>query len=163
MPFMRNSTNWIALYVLILIFVFYKLKQKAFIWLFFAILTIVLTDQISSHIIKPWIARPRPCADINFSAQVRLLLDHCSGGYSFTSSHACNHFGFTLFIFITLSSYLKKWKYLFLVWAATISYAQVYVGVHYPIDVFIGGILGATIGYFTGKYCTTKLFPKQII
>lgn len=163
MPIMRNSNTWIFLYLLIAVFVFYKLKQKAFIWIFFAILTIVLTDQLSSHVIKPWIARPRPCADINFSSQVRILLEHCSGGFSFTSSHACNHFGIALFIFITLSTYLKKWRYLFLIWAAIICYAQVYVGVHYPIDIFFGGILGASIGYFTGKYCLTKIFPKQII
>ncbi len=163
LPIMRNSNTWIPLYVLIIVFVFYKLKQKAFIWIFFAILTIVLTDQLSSHVIKPWIARSRPCADINFSSQVRLLLEHCSGGFSFTSSHACNHFGITLFIFITLFPYLKKWRYLFLIWAAIICYAQVYVGVHYPLDVFSGGILGAAIGFFTGKYCSTKLFPKQIL
>jgi hypothetical protein len=99
MPFMRYSTNWVPLYVLIIAFAFYKLKQKAFIWIFFAICTIVLTDQLSSHVIKPFIARARPCADINFSSQVRLLVAHCSGGYSFTSSHACNHFGIAIFIF----------------------------------------------------------------
>ncbi len=160
MPFMRNSTNWIPLYVLLIVFAFYKLKQKTFIWIFFAILTIVLTDQISSHVIKPWIARPRPCNDINFSSQVRLLLANCSSGFSFTSSHACNHFGIAIFIFITLFSYLKNWAYLFIIWAAIISYAQVYVGVHYPVDILFGGILGATIGYFVGKYCNTKIYLK---
>ena len=161
LPFIRISTNWIPLYALLIVFAFYKLKQKAFIWIFFAIVTIVLTDQISSHVIKPFIGRLRPCSDPQFSSQVRLLLDHCSGGFSFTSSHACNHFGIALFIFITLSSFLKKWKYLFLFWAATISYAQVYVGVHYPLDIFFGGLLGASIGYFTGKYCSTKLISKK--
>ncbi|MBS4042258.1 MAG: phosphatase PAP2 family protein [Chitinophagaceae bacterium] len=160
MPFMRNSTNWILLYVLLIIFAFYKLKQKAFIWIFFAICTIVLTDQLSSHVIKPFIARVRPCNDINFSSQVRLLLANCSSGFSFTSSHACNHFGIAMFIFISLFTYLKKWAYLFILWAAIISYAQVYVGVHYPIDILFGGILGSTIGFFIGRYCKTKIYLK---
>jgi len=33
-----------------------------------------------------------------------------------------------------------------ILWAASIAYAQVYVGVHYPLDVIAGGLLGWLIG-----------------
>ena len=36
-------------------------------------------------------------------------------------------------------------------WAFVISLSQIYVGVHYPIDVFCGAILGTLIGLFTAK------------
>ena len=81
--------------------------------------------------------------------KARLLLNHCPGSGSFTSSHAANHFGLAFFIYLTLKPYLKKWGYLFFLWAATVSYAQVYIGVHYPIDVISGALLGSAIGYFT--------------
>jgi undecaprenyl-diphosphatase len=112
----------------------------------FAALTVLLTDQISSGLIKNFVQRPRPCFDPNFYSQVRLLLDHCSGGYSFTSSHATNHYGIAAFLFATLGSYFGHWKYLLFVWASLICYAQVYVGVHYPLDVIVGAILGYIIG-----------------
>jgi undecaprenyl-diphosphatase len=36
-----------------------------------------------------------------------------------------------------------KWPLFF--WAASIAFAQVYVGVHFPLDVIVGGALGALI------------------
>ena len=158
MPILRESKTWIPLYILLLSFAAFKLKKKVWIWMLGAAATILLSDQISSHILKPLFARPRPCTDIDFAPQVRLLLDHCSGGFSFTSSHACNHFSIAFFIITTLSSFLKNWKYLFIAWAAIICYAQVYVGVHYPLDVLCGAALGVLIGKFTGNFCNKKIF-----
>ncbi len=157
MPILRESKTWISLYILLLVFATSKLKKKVWIWMLFAAITILLTDQISSHIFKPLFGRLRPCTDIDFSPQVRLLLDHCSGGFSFTSSHACNHFGIALFIITTLSAYLKRWKYAFIFWATAICFAQVYVGVHYPLDVLCGAALGVLIGRLTGNFCLKKI------
>jgi undecaprenyl-diphosphatase len=83
--------------------------------------------------------------------KVRLLLDHCSGGFSFTSSHAANHFGLAMFLFISLNPLFKKYTWLFFVWAAMIAYAQVYVGVHYPVDVLAGAIIGLLVGKLNGN------------
>lgn len=146
MPLMRESTFWIPLYLFLIIFVFVNFGKKGWVWLLFAALTVLLTDQISSGLIKKWVQRPRPCFDPNFYSQVRMLLDHCSGGYSFTSSHATNHFGIATFLFTTLGSYFGNWKYLLFIWASLICYAQVYVGVHYPLDVIMGALLGYIIG-----------------
>jgi undecaprenyl-diphosphatase len=83
--------------------------------------------------------------------QSRLLLDHCSGGFSFTSSHAANHFGLAMFVVMTLAPLLKNYRFIFLIWAALISYAQVYVGVHYPADIFMGAFIGILVGWLNGK------------
>ena len=45
----------------------------------------------------------------------------------------------------------KKYTYLFFVWAGLISYAQIYVGVHYPLDVLVGTLIGITLGYTFAK------------
>jgi len=74
---------------------------------------------------------------------------YCPGSGSFTSSHATNHFGLATFIFFTMRTYFKNWAYLFFVWAAIISYGQVYVGIHYPLDVIGGAVLGWGIGLLT--------------
>ena len=78
--------------------------------------------------------------------KVRLLLDHCSGGFSFTSSHAANHFGLAMFLFVSLTPLFKKYTWLFFIWAGIIAYAQVYVGVHYPLDVMAGAMIGLVVG-----------------
>ena len=148
MPFFRESTFWIPLYLFLIVFVFVNFGKNGWVWLLFAFITVLLTDQFSSSIIKNWVQRPRPCADPLFSGQVRLLLDHCSGGYSFTSSHATNHFGVATFLFVTLGRFFGNWKYVLFFWAALICYAQVYVGVHYPFDVIFGALLGFMIGHF---------------
>lgn len=42
-------------------------------------------------------------------------------------------------------------------WAFAISYAQVYVGVHFPFDVFCGAIAGLILGYIPAKIFNNKI------
>jgi undecaprenyl-diphosphatase len=156
-PWWREANTWVPLYLFFIIFAIMNFGKKAWPWILFVILTVTLTDQTSSHLIKNLVGRPRPCQDEALMSQVRLILDHCSGGYSFPSSHATNHFGFAMFIFLTLKPILKKWGWLFFLWAATISYGQVYVGVHYPVDVLCGTILGCFLGYLTASFFNKKI------
>ena len=96
-----------------------------------------------------------PCSGektISRGDHLRLLLKQCSGGYSFVSNHAANHFGMGTFFFITFRHILKNWVWLGLFWAGLIAYAQVYVGVHYPMDVFAGGLLGLAFGIAMGSF-----------
>lgn len=151
MPWVRTSNNWVPLYIVLLALIIYRWKKNAWKWVLLAAINVGLTDQISSSIFKPLFHRLRPCADPEIMYQSRLLLDHCSGGFSFTSSHAANHFGIAIFIVITLQPILKNYRFLFLIWAALIAYAQVYVGVHYPMDILFGSMIGVIIGYVNGK------------
>lgn len=156
MPFIREAIFWAPLYLFILLFVLINFGKKAIWWVFSAAATVALTDTISSKIIKPFFARPRPCLDPEFSAKVRLLANYCGGNGSFTSSHAANHFGLAMFIFITLRHVAPKTVWLFFGWAALICFAQIYVGVHYPTDVAGGAVLGMLTGYGTAKILIRK-------
>jgi len=151
MPWMRTSEHWIPLYVFLLGFLFYKWGWKAWKWVVTVAVTIALTDQVSSFIFKPLLHRLRPCADPAMVAHVKLLLGACPTSFSFTSSHAANHFSLAMLVFMTLQPLLKKYTYLFFLWAGLISYAQIYVGVHYPLDVIAGTLIGITIGYLFSK------------
>lgn len=152
MPMLRNSYFWIPLYFFLILFATINFKNKGWWWLLFFICTVSLTDLISSRLIKESFERLRPCMDPEFSPQVRLLLNRCSGGYSFTSSHAANHFGVAAFFFVTTKFLLKNWAWLAFGWAAIICFAQVYVGVHYPLDIIGGAIVGLIIGLTIGIY-----------
>jgi undecaprenyl-diphosphatase len=142
----RDKTFWIPLYVFILSFVFFNLETKKRWFFLYLILVITLADQLSSSVIKKNVERIRPCNEQHLVGQVVERV-HCGRGYSFTSSHATNHFAIATYLFFTLGSYLLLFRWPILIWASLISFAQIYVGVHYPLDVFCGALLGIVIGY----------------
>lgn len=151
MPWLRTSNNWVPFYAAFLIYLFVKWGAKAWKWVIIVALNVTLTDQISSSFFKPFFHRLRPCADPAIMYKSRLLVEHCSGGFSFTSSHAANHFGLAMLVFMTLQPLFKKYTFLFFIWAALIGYAQIYVGVHYPLDVLVGSCIGLLVGYGMSK------------
>lgn len=156
----RTSDNWIPFYVFFLIYLIKKLKLKTWKWLLIALVNVGLTDQVSSNFFKPFVHRLRPCQDPLVLDKVKLVVDHCLTSFSFTSSHAANHFGIATFIFFSLKPLFNNYRYLFLVWAGIIAYAQVYVGVHYPLDVVAGAIIGITFGWVSAllynRWATVK-------
>jgi membrane-associated phospholipid phosphatase len=156
MPFMRNGMNWAPLYLFFAVFVLLNFKRKGAWWILFFIATVALTDMTGTNIFKANFGRDRPCADPDFAMHVRLLINCVGRGNSFVSNHAANHFGMAAFFFITFRTVFPKWAWIGFLWAALIAYAQIYVGVHYPLDVLAGALLGLIIGTLTGK-----LFNKR--
>jgi membrane-associated phospholipid phosphatase len=150
MPALRNRFFWTPLYLFIIIFSIRTYGKQGWIMILFLGLTFGCTDFISSSLIKPTVQRLRPCNDPEIKSDVKNLID-CGSGYSFPSSHASNHFGLAVFLIVM---FFSKWKLILpigLLWAASISFAQVYVGVHYPVDILAGSMLGGMIGFIMGK------------
>ncbi|PWT72684.1 MAG: hypothetical protein C5B59_15095 [Bacteroidetes bacterium] len=145
-PFLREAQLWIPFYLFLLVFITMNFGKKGWWWTLTLTMTAVLSDLLSSSLVKQVIFRYRPCRDPAMTDQVRLLVNYCPQSSSFTSSHACNHFAAAVFIFLTLKQTSRWWRLVFL-WAFSISYAQIYVGVHYPLDVLGGIILGCSLGY----------------
>lgn len=110
------------------------------------LLVILICDHLSSSILKPMIARLRPCNNSDIFESVNLLV-HCGTGFSFPSSHATNHFGLSVFLYFGVVRESRPLAYLLLIWATLVCFAQIYVGLHFPLDVFIGGLLGSLIGF----------------
>jgi undecaprenyl-diphosphatase len=162
MPLLRERNFWIPLYVVLLVLIVRKFKLKS-LWVLGGVgLTIFLADRLSAGLIKPWIHRLRPCNDPEITELVHRVVD-CGSGFSFVSSHAANHFALAIF-FIHL--FLKRsnsfWLHFgFLTWAASIAYAQIYVGVHFPMDVFFGAVLGTLVGLFTSRLNTYILCTRS--
>ncbi len=150
-PWLRNSNMWIPLYLFLFLLVTINYRKTGWWWVIFAAGTVILTDFVSSSIIKNNIIRLRPCNDPDIASWIQILVGYRPQSSSFTSSHATNHFGMAMFLYLTLRTRFKKWPVLFFVWAFSISFAQVYVGVHYPIDIICGGLIGILIGYLSGK------------
>lgn len=149
MPILRNRYTWAPLYLFIIIFCIRNYGKQGLLVVLFTLVTFGISDFTSSSLIKKSVQRVRPCNDIEFKETVNTRV-RCGSGYSFTSSHATNHFAVALFLIMV---FYRRWKpilWIGLLWAGAISFAQVYVGVHYPLDVLSGALLGSLIGYLVG-------------
>lgn len=156
LPYFRDSVFWAPLYIFLLAFITLNYGKKGWWWGLAFVCTIAMADMVSSRVFKEGFERLRPCQDPMFMQQVRLLLKYCAGGFSFTSSHAANHFGMATFVSLTFYATFGRWIYLSYLWAIFISYAQVYVGVHYPLDVLGGAALGVLAGLLTASIFNNK-------
>lgn len=143
LPFFRNKYFWLPVYVFILSFCIYNYGRRSYGLIIFLMVNVGVADFVSSEIIKKQIERKRPC-QTDTSVAVRTLV-RCGNGYSFTSSHAANHFALSFFLIGTLGICFKQIKGWLIAWASIVSFSQVYVGVHYPLDVLVGALLGITI------------------
>ncbi len=147
MPCLRNPKFWIPLYAFILGFSIWKYKKQGVIIILLFIATVGTADFTSATLIKNVVQRVRPCRDPAIASTVINPTEvGCGTGYSFPSTHATDHFAMALFLILV---FCKKWRWIWfwaILWATLVSFAQVYVGVHYPIDVTAGALYGSLIG-----------------
>ncbi len=143
MPFISERNNWFLLYIYLFIFFFMKLGRNGRIAAVLAILAVTLADQTTSAILKPLVERLRPCHELE---GVRMLVG-CGGKYGFPSSHAANFFAAAAIFAI----YLPKYKWLYFSVAFLVAYSRVYIGVHYPFDIFVGALIGLLCAYVLSK------------
>jgi undecaprenyl-diphosphatase len=151
--------EWIPLYAGIIFFIFKKFKLKGFIPLLFIVLCIVFADQISVHLFKDLFHRLRPCHNPDIVNIVHIVNNKCGGQYGFVSSHATNSFALAGFTFLLFNK--KHYSIGIFIWASIVSYSRIYLGVHYPLDVICGAILGLFIGiilFWIFKKTNIKLF-----
>ncbi len=137
MPFITdlNKQRIVLVFVaLILLWMLIRGKRHVRIAAILLIITIIISDQLSSSVIKYLLVRPRPC----FALQNVHLLVSCGSGFSFPSSHAVNNFAGALI----LAFFFPRCKWWFFGLAAIVAFSRVYVGVHYPSDVIGGAVIG---------------------
>lgn len=157
LPILRNKLTWIPLYLYWVIILIKKNKKRVIPILLFAIILIILCDNSCARILKPLIERNRPCDTLAFTEWFRNL-GHCSNTFSFPSCHATNHSAIAVFIAYFLN---HTWiKYLVL-WVIIICISQIYIGVHYPIDIIGGIILGSVLGFLIKKIYI--IYQKRMI
>lgn len=143
MPILRNKNTWLPLYIILVIALPIIFKKQGLIMVLAAIITVGLTDLTSNYGFKKNFQRLRPCkAELSVPVVERVP---CGSGYSFTSNHAANHFALATFLWLLFRRKGRWVGPLVFIWAGSIAFAQVYVGLHYPFDILGGAILGILI------------------
>ncbi len=109
--------------------------------------SVIVSRFLALPIIRLIVQRPRPYL---FDLDIEPLVD--ATGYSFPSGHA------TVFFALATAVYLwnKKVGFVFLFGALLIALGRVFAGVHYPLDVFVGALLGITVTFFISKFVSPK-------
>lgn len=162
-PWFRIAYFWLPLYIFIIGFVFLNYGVKAYWFVLFLIITASSADLISSRIIKKSVQRLRPCNTEYIIVNERVP---CGSGYSFTSSHAANHFAVATFLVLTLGQSFQGIKPWCWAWAFLVGFSQIYVGVHFPLDIAGGAALGLVLGYLWSylfdKYYGYVLKPNRL-
>jgi membrane-associated phospholipid phosphatase len=145
MPVLRNRLVWIPLYVFIFVFCLWRYKKQGFIIIMLLALTFGIADFGSATVIKSTYKRVRPCNDPAMAMTIISRVP-CGTGYSFPSTHASDHFAIAIFLGAV---FYRRFKWVLpvgIAWASAIGFAQVYVGVHYPVDVTSGAVYGTLVG-----------------
>ena len=154
MWFISGKVEWIPLYTILLGFIIYKFRWKSIYILFGIALVIVLADRISVEVFKEVVKRPRPTHCKAIKHLVHTVNNYRGGAYGFVSSHAANSFAIATYLTFIFRKKYFTWFMFF--WALVVSYSRVYLGVHYPGDVFCGALLGTACGML-GYFILVKL------
>jgi len=153
MPVMSNLKNFYIPLGLLWIYLVVKKSVTCRTVAVVIVLLISFSETVSSRILKPAFDRPRPYHSQShvhlydrmyktWSITPELKKTVTGASYSLPSSHATNIFAAVFFV----SFYFRKFWPLFYMIAFLVGYSRVYLGVHFPFDVFVGGIVGTLCG-----------------
>ncbi len=151
-----EQKHWAPLFIFILYLLFkaFGLK-KGLILLVFVALFITFSDQLV-NLIKHYYMRLRPCNDSDLELSIRAVLHRSS--YSFVSGHSTTSFAMSTFFILLLKDNYKYIRFL-LIWPMLFAYSRVYLGVHFPLDIFTGMYLGLFEGVLF--YTIVQLFFRK--
>ncbi len=126
---------------------FQKGTKEAWIFLLGAVVAFAIADGVAYRILKPYFGRVRPANPAYFIDNMNQFIVHTriligqNGGFSTPSNHAANMFAQATY----WSLIYPRWAKILFPIGFLIAYTRIYVGVHYPFDIFLGACLGSSV------------------
>ena len=116
-----------------------------------ALLSVGMSDVVSSRIFKPTVQRHRPSHTEKLQDQLHYAKDssgndYRGGEFGFYSSHASNFAALTFFVLLALPRHYRL-KTILILATLIISLSRIYLGVHFPTDILMGWFMGGMFGY----------------
>ena len=144
---LTSGVTWIPLYVVLFIVVMRNNETMMQIGLVVgsAFLCILFADGFADGIIKPLAERWRPSNDPLVKYSVQVVDNLRMKDYSFCSAHAANTMSLAVFFSLLIRS--RMVTVTMVVWSLVNCWTRLYLGVHYPLDVLTGIVLGGVVGF----------------
>ncbi len=153
MPILSNLNYFLVPFGLSLIFLLVKKNVKLRVLAISILLLILVSDNLSTLVLKKMFNRPRPYHSVSnvhmyyrftekWSTTPQLKEKVYGKSHSMPSNHATNMFA----IATLLSFYFRRFWPVFYLIALLVGYSRIYLGDHFPLDVFAGGFAGTLIG-----------------
>lgn len=161
--FMKAFTGkliWVPMYATMLYILFRRFGWKVALCFTIGIAcAIALADQIGASMIRPAVERYRP-SNINnpIHTLVHIVDGYRGGRYGFPSCHAANSFALATFLSLLFAK--RRFTLFIFIWAITTAYSRLYLGVHYPGDLFVGALIGSASGWLS--YRISKKIANEI-
>lgn len=152
-----QTWTWIPAILLLLVWMWRKWGVRSLYVVAGIALCILLSDQISSSLLKPLVARLRPTYNPEIADLIHTVNGYRGGRYGFVSSHAANAATFVTFTALVFRN--RLYTILLSLWAFFTAYSRVYLGVHYVGDVLCGALIGVLVGM--GVYFALKLLLNK--
>ena len=147
MTTLTAGTTWIPLYIALFYLVLKNNETMAQVLLTIgcAAACVLVTAGITNLVIKPLVARPRPCDDPLIKYAVDVVSGVSAGNYSFFSAHAANTSALVMFLALLIRN--KLFIVAMIIWSLLNCYTRLYLGVHYPSDILCGLLFGSLMGF----------------
>lgn len=161
-PFWMYVTSfiyWVPLLFLIFYKIYKKLPKRQAKYIISYGLFILFFSLFLVEIVKIGVERLRPCNDPTVAPFINIIIQ--PKNYSFFSGHATVSFALTTFLFLTLQKEFYWIRFLY-IWPLFFIYSRLYFGVHYPSDIFIGMLVGITIGIVFHRFCNARIVKLRI-
>jgi undecaprenyl-diphosphatase len=129
----RGGMIWVLLALVLIALRRFGLSSLAAV-----LLALLLASLVTDQLLKPMVGRERPYVG---TPDVRVIGGRPDDA-SFPSGHAANAFAGAY----VLSAVAEEPAILWWGLAIVIAYSRVYLGVHYPLDVAVGGLIGIACG-----------------
>src|SRR5690606_32107236 len=139
-----HIATWIPLYLFFFWLLFLKFPRKEALYKTITVLCLVVFVLSITHWTKIHVERLRPNNTEEINTLIRILKS--PSGYSFFSGHASFSFSVTTLMLLFLRK-VYKWAILFLIWPLLFAMSRIFVGVHFPLDLLVGALVGMMSGY----------------
>ena len=136
-PWVTAWTNYLIPLLLVALAMIAVGRWRGLRFVLLALVSVLVADAMSARIVKTLVDRPRPCIALEEEEEVRLLVG-CTTSPSFPSNHAVN----ASVLATLVGLYVRPLLLPATIVAMLVIYSRVYVGVHYPLDVLAGSLLG---------------------
>jgi len=152
-PIINEEETWIIPIIGLVAMLLFRGRKKARTVLLLVLLSVAVTDVFCYRLLKPAVGRKRP----SHTLEDARIVDGRRGTLGFPSNHAAN-----ITVAVTVLSYYYRFLLIpGIVLIGVVAFGRVYVGVHYPLDVICGALIGMMIALTVIK-AGSKLAPNFI-